>query len=127
METLPLERLGWDTSMRAFETDKDTRNLSFLTLPLSHSIPFIRAPGKTHYHLVINMPAPKSSSASKSGSANAQSGATDSVSDTETFVLHKSLSLRRGEHVVGRATRVWKAWLWDDMQKPEAERAVRCG
>ena len=45
--------------------------------------------------------------------------------ETEMFVLYKAISIRRGGVIRGRATRVWKAWLLDEMTKAPAERRVR--
>lgn len=44
--------------------------------------------------------------------------------DTEAFILFKHLSLSRGEVILGRATRVWKAWREGDMELPASERPV---
>ena len=37
---------------------------------------------------------------------------------TEAFILFQHLSLSRGEVILGRATRIWKAWLEDEMNIP---------
>ncbi|KAI0046406.1 hypothetical protein FA95DRAFT_1494059, partial [Auriscalpium vulgare] len=44
--------------------------------------------------------------------------------DQERFVLYQALSLARGEVIRGRATRVWRAWRWDEMKLPEKDRSV---
>ena len=44
--------------------------------------------------------------------------------ETETFVLYKAVSIRKGCVIRGRATRVWKAWMLDEMSKEPAQRRV---
>jgi hypothetical protein len=44
--------------------------------------------------------------------------------ETEAFNLFQHLSLSRGEVILGRATRVWKAWRQDEMNLPPPRRAV---
>jgi hypothetical protein len=44
--------------------------------------------------------------------------------DVEKFVLYEGLSLRRGEVILGRATRIWKAWSLDEMDLPQKDRKV---
>lgn len=48
----------------------------------------------------------------------------DGDDEVETLVLFKSLALLRAEVIRGRATRIWKAWTKDDMDKPKDERKV---
>ncbi|TFY59109.1 hypothetical protein EVJ58_g5990 [Rhodofomes roseus] len=43
---------------------------------------------------------------------------------TEKFVLYKALNVQRGEVIRGRATRVWKAWLFDELTLPPEERRL---
>ena len=44
---------------------------------------------------------------------------------TETFVLFESIALSKGGVIRGSATRVWKAWLLEEMHLPSNERRVR--
>lgn len=67
-----------------------------------------------HYWLV-EMPKPK---------LGAPYGVMDE-NETEMFVLYKAVSSHRGGVIRGRATRIWKAWLLDEMTKEPAERRVR--
>ena len=67
-----------------------------------------------HYWL-LEMPKPKQ---------GAEYGVMDDT-ETEKFVLYKGISLNRGGVIRGRATRIWKAWLLDEMDKPPQERRVR--
>lgn len=43
----------------------------------------------------------------------------------EAFILFHHLSLSRGEVILGRATRIWKAWREEDMKYPPKQRQVR--
>ena len=67
------------------------------------------------HYWYLEMPKPK---------AGAPYGVMDE-SETEVFVLYKAISIRRGGVIRGRATRVWKAWLLDEMTLEPAERRVR--
>ena len=67
------------------------------------------------HYWYLEMPKPK---------AGARYGVMDE-SETEVFVLYKAISIRRGGVIRGRATRVWKAWLLDEMTLEPAERRVR--
>lgn len=49
----------------------------------------------------------------------------DSPARSEKFVLFKALSLLRGHVVLGRATRVWQAWKWEDIVRKVDDREVR--
>jgi hypothetical protein len=44
--------------------------------------------------------------------------------EIEAFILFKHLSLIRGEVIMGRATRVWKAWREDEINLPISQRTV---
>ncbi|KAH9932175.1 uncharacterized protein B0H18DRAFT_1137044 [Fomitopsis serialis] len=44
--------------------------------------------------------------------------------ETETFVLFKGLNLHQGDVIRGRATRIWKAWLIEDLVLPKEERRL---
>ena len=44
----------------------------------------------------------------------------------DKFIIFGPTSLSRSQVIVGRATRVWKAWLDVDMEHPPAERRVWC-
>ncbi|KAH9836683.1 uncharacterized protein C8Q71DRAFT_867554 [Rhodofomes roseus] len=113
LETLPLHKLGWDTTMHALAKDQDIANVDPQSLPLSHAIPYQGA-AMDHY-FVIGMPPAKSKTDAPVPTGDPQ---------PEFFVLYESLSLFRGEFIVGRATRVWKAWSWSDMHLPKEKRAL---
>ena len=44
--------------------------------------------------------------------------------ETEAFILFEHLSLIRGEVILGRATRVWKAGLKGEMNLPKSQRIL---
>jgi len=44
----------------------------------------------------------------------------------DTFIIFGRTSLSRSQVIVGRATRVWRAWKDVDMGRPPAERQVWC-
>ena len=67
------------------------------------------------HYWILEMPKPRH---------GAEYGVMD-VMETEKFVLYKGISLNRGGVIRGRATRIWKAWLLDEMDKPPQERRVR--
>lgn len=46
--------------------------------------------------------------------------------DQDKFVLYHALSLARAEVLCGRATRIWLAWKFTDMDLPVKERTVGC-
>ena len=61
----------------------------------------------------LEMPKPRSDEPSKMSD------------ETEAFILFQHLSLSRGEVILGRATRVWKAWREDEMNLSLSRRTVR--
>ena len=82
------------------------------TPKLSYQVPFNTE--KEDHYWVLEMPKPK---------GEGQYGVMDD-SATEQFVLFKALNLQRGPVIRGRATRIWKAWRYDDLPLPPAERKV---
>lgn len=70
------------------------------------------------YYWQVVMPKPK-------GSANTNDELSASNADTEVFILFKHISLLRGEVIVGRATRIWKAWRRSQMHLNAEDREVR--
>ena len=79
---------------------------------LSYQVPF-NTEREDHYW-VIDMPKPKGEN---------QYGVMEE-SATERFVLFKALNLQRGQAIRGRATRIWKAWLFDELTLAPQERKV---
>lgn len=49
----------------------------------------------------------------------------DATIKEEAFILFDNLSLHRGDVILGRATRVWKAWREEDMKLSPDQRQVR--
>lgn len=45
--------------------------------------------------------------------------------EMEAFILFQHLILIRSEVIMGRATRIWKAWREDDMELPVYQRLMR--
>ena len=80
---------------------------------LSYQVPF-NTQREDHYW-VVDMPKPKN---------EAEYGVMEEDA-TERFVLYKALNLQRGQVIRGRATRIWKAWRFDDLSLPPDERQVR--
>ncbi|KAH9835356.1 uncharacterized protein C8Q71DRAFT_811995 [Rhodofomes roseus] len=68
----------------------------------------------TDYYWVIDMPKPKE---------GAEYGVMDEK-DTEKFVLYKAFNVQRGEVIRGRATRIWKAWLFDELTLSPEDRQL---
>ena len=109
------QRLGYDTS------------LTLVPMLRQYSEDTIRNPGTQHsynvewnkaqdqHYWLVEMPKPKQ---------GAEFGVMDDT-ETEKFVLYKGISMSRGGVIRGRATRVWKAWLLEEMDKPPQERRVR--
>ena len=79
---------------------------------LSYEVPF-NTTREDHYW-VIDMPKPKGED---------QYGVMEE-GITERFVLFKALNLQRGQVIRGRATRIWKAWRFDDLSLAPGERKV---
>ena len=109
------ERLGYDTSLTLVPMMRQygeamIRNPDSLR---SYTVEWNKAQ-EEHYWL-LEMPKPKQ---------GAEYGVMDDT-ETEKFVLYKGVSLSRGGVIRGRATRIWKAWLLDEMDKPPQERRVR--
>ncbi|THH10375.1 hypothetical protein EW146_g8388 [Bondarzewia mesenterica] len=111
IQTLPLSRLGWDPTMRlvssaVFEENlTPSRQWSFMVKDYD--------PKATNYYWIVDMPKPRDDDRMK-------------MSDTavETFVLASWVSISRGATILGRGTRVWKAWKKDEMHLPKNKRTI---
>ncbi|KAI0051942.1 hypothetical protein FA95DRAFT_107438 [Auriscalpium vulgare] len=105
--------LGWDPTMLLYQEDSDGNPLP--PLP-SYLVDRIATSSMDAYETrwVISMDKPPT----KGG------GAWPAGQDQDVFVLYQALSLARGEVIRGRATRVWRAWHWDDLTSPEEERRI---
>ena len=113
--TMSPAQLGWDTSMTVLK-EQERYSSAFLRSwkpKLSYQVPF-NTEREDHYW-VVDMPKPKG----EDEYGVMEEGA------TERFVLFKALNLQRGQVIRGRATRVWKAWLFADLSRPPDERKVR--
>lgn len=111
--TMSPSQLGWDTSMSVIK-EKEQYTTTFLhewTPKPSYQVPYNTE--KEDHYWVIEMPKP----------VEAEYGVME-VSAFERFVLFKGLNLQRGQVIRGRATRVWKAWRYDDLPLPPEERKV---
>lgn len=105
-----LTKLGWDTSMTVVprQLTNQAPRMSFEVPPAE-----LEVGQYWHNHLWrVEMPKPLANEPLKMSN------------DTEAFVFFKHLSLSRGEVILGRATRVWKAWREDEMELPASERTV---
>ena len=80
---------------------------------LSYQVPFNTK--KEDHYWVVSMPKPK---------GEAEYGVMEEEL-TEQFVLFKAMNLQRGQVIRGRATRIWKAWRFDDLLLPPEKRQVR--
>ena len=69
---------------------------------------------KEAYYWVVDMP--KSKDGAEYGVMHER--------EKERFVLFKALNLQRGKVIRGRATRIWKAWLFDELTLPPEKRRV---
>ncbi|KAH9835348.1 uncharacterized protein C8Q71DRAFT_765355 [Rhodofomes roseus] len=114
LASFSLDRLGWDTSMTTIHQQRifSRSDLSSLTPKYSYQESWKQQQETTYW--VITMPKPK---------PNGGYGVMDETA-TETFVLYKGVSMSRGGVIRGRATRVWKAWLWDELHLPQERRRV---
>lgn len=109
--TLTPEKLGWDTTLTACPIPRSP-STPLLALPsLSFQLSYEVNP-PSHYWQ-IDMPKPQDDDPYKMSEA------------CETFILWGTLSLSRGEVILGRATRIWKAWSQNDMKLPQERRKVR--
>ena len=112
--TMSLAQLGWDTSMSLLR-EKARYSKAYLRgwkPKFSYQVPF-NTKREDHYW-VVNMPKPRS----EAGYGVMEEDA------TERFVLFKALNLQRGQVIRGRATRIWKAWRFDDLSLPPDKRQV---
>lgn len=112
--TMPLASLGWDTSMSVIPERKiyAKRELRMWPEQLSYELPFNK--DKEDYYWVIEMPKPR---------GTASTGVKGKTA-TERFVLYKCINIERGQVIRGRATRIWKAWRFEDLALPPADRPV---
>ncbi|KAI0047792.1 hypothetical protein FA95DRAFT_1678859 [Auriscalpium vulgare] len=115
------EALGWDPTMQIY-FDATER------LPRRARASYTIDPGdladegdlyKTKWVVTLPKPDWDPSAAKSDGKDNV--GVEDG---NERFVLFLALSLSRAQAIVGRVSRVWKAWKWMDMHLPIAERKV---
>ncbi|EPS97392.1 hypothetical protein FOMPIDRAFT_1025016, partial [Fomitopsis schrenkii] len=114
--TMSPAQLGWDTSMSIIK-EQERYSKGFLQRwkpTLSYQVPY-NTKQEDHYW-VIDMPKPK-------GETDSEYGVMDDNA-TERFVLFKALNLQRGQVIRGRATRIWKAWRYDDLLLPPEERKL---
>lgn len=107
-------QLGWDTSMTLIKAkEKYTKESLLGWMPkLSYEISLNT---EEEDYWVVDMPKPKE---------GAEYGVMDENA-TERFVLFKGLTLERGRVICGRATRIWKAWRFDELVLPPDQRQVR--
>ncbi|THH13566.1 hypothetical protein EW146_g6674 [Bondarzewia mesenterica] len=111
IQTLPLSRLGWDPTMKlvasaAFEENSTpSRQWSFMVKDYD--------PKANNYYWIVDMPKPRDDDRMK-------------MSETaiETFVLASWVSISRGATILGRGTRIWKAWKKDEMRLPKDKRTM---
>ena len=113
--TMSPAQLGWDTSMTVI---KEREKYSAASLrrwqpKLSYQVAFNTQ--KEDHYWVVSMPKPK---------RGGEYGVMDEEA-TERFVLFKALNLQRGQVIRGRATRIWKAWRFDDLSLAPEKRQVR--
>ena len=108
--TLSPSRLGWDTTLTAFPKPLFGTASPTETSSMSFEMPYKSEPDDHYWKL--DMPKPLPDDPFKMSDA------------VETFVLYEGLSLRRGEVILGRATRIWKAWALNEMHLPQGHRKV---
>jgi len=111
--TLPPSKLGWDTTLKVFPKPKpqlETASPTNSDRTSSFEIPY-KSELDDHYWQ-LDMPKPR------------EDDPFQMSDDVEKFVLYEGLSLRRGEVILGRATRIWKAWNLDEMDLPQKDRKV---
>ena len=107
------DRLGYDSSMSLIPRKRVYSTLDDAQPQPSYRLEWVEQHDDYYWHL--QMPKPK---------RDAAYGVMDET-EMETFVLYKAISICKGGVIRGRATRVWKAWLLDDMTKEPVERRVR--
>lgn len=111
--TLPPSKLGWDTTLKVFPKPKpqlETASSADSDKTLSFKVPY-KSKLDDHYWQ-LDMPKPRDEDPFQMSDA------------VETFILYEGLSLRRGEVILGRATRIWKAWDLNEMGLPQKDRKV---
>ena len=108
---LDISKLGWDTSLAVVPRLPTCNNSSRMSFDVPYGELDVSHDWYGHYWR-LEMPKPRSDEPSKMSD------------DTEAFILFQHLSLSRGEVILGRATRVWKAWREDEMNLPLSRRTV---
>ncbi|KAI0038747.1 hypothetical protein FA95DRAFT_1528972 [Auriscalpium vulgare] len=113
------ESLGWDPTMLMHLEDAAGRPMEPLPSYTVDVSKYADA-ARNLYNMQWVVTLQKPTTAAQSDSQD-QGGVKEGY---ERFVLFKALSLSRGEVIRGRATRVWRAWKWDDMGLRRADRKV---
>ena len=113
--TFTPDRLGYDTTMSLMSQKRVYATLDEVDSDPRPSYTVVWNETKNEHYWLLDMPKPKQGSSY---------GVMDNR-ETETFVLYKAISVHRGGIIRGRATRIWKAWLLDELTKEPAERRVR--
>ncbi|KAI0073049.1 hypothetical protein K474DRAFT_1711083 [Panus rudis PR-1116 ss-1] len=93
------EELGWDPSMKLIPKNTDWFRLDRLVFKETYHVDPESKTDGPHY-LVMQIPKPDSKKYASYGDG----------AEMESFVLHEPISLNRGRVIVGRATRIWRAW-----------------
>jgi hypothetical protein len=109
---LDVSKLGWDTSLAVVPRLPTCNNSSRMSFDVPYGELEVSHDWYGHYWR-LEMPKPRSDEPSKMSD------------ETEAFILFQHLSLSRGEVILGRATRVWKAWREDEMNLSLSRRTVR--
>lgn len=83
-----------------------------------------------HYWRVEVESAPRSFDTKDKEGENGGDNKASDTSETKqpsnfAFIVFEFVSLRRGEAITGRATRIWKAWNEDQMDRQEKDREVK--
>ncbi|KAI0073065.1 hypothetical protein K474DRAFT_1775008 [Panus rudis PR-1116 ss-1] len=105
------EELGWDTTMKLVSHSTDWSKPDQIVFKETYEVDPEPLVDGNHYP-VVQMPKPDS---------NKLALYNDDMK-MDSFVLHEPISLNRGRVIVGRATRIWRAWKMDDMHLPQDER-----
>ncbi|KAI0069675.1 hypothetical protein K474DRAFT_1610121, partial [Panus rudis PR-1116 ss-1] len=105
------EDLGWDPTMKLVPVNTDWSKINQSVLRETYQVD-PESPTDGPHYLVMQIPKPDATKY-----ASYIEGA-----QMETFILHEAISLTRGRVIVGRATRIWRAWRADEMCLPEKKR-----
>lgn len=99
--------------------------------PKGHALPSYAVkdakPASTPYRRmwITTVDAPSSAAVSShKSSTDEKTDPTSSVIPQDRFILYTALSLARAEVLRGRATRIWLAWKYEDMEKDQKDRKV---